>query len=113
MRYVLHHGGAGTTGAAVAAGVPNTAIPFSTDQAFWAREIQRCGLGPASTPARRLTRGHLEAMLQDVLSNPVYQHRAEALGKKLSQEDGVASAVRVIRAQFVTGATQRDPVSSL
>jgi len=103
MRYVLHHGGAGTTGAATAAGVPNTAIPFSTDQAFWARQIQRCGLGPASPPARRLTRGRLEVMLRDVLSNSVYQRRATAVGDKLRQEDGVASAVRIVQAQLGLG----------
>ncbi|MEZ0372819.1 MAG: glycosyltransferase, partial [Candidatus Sericytochromatia bacterium] len=32
---VVHHGGAGTTHAGLAAGVPGLAIPFFGDQAFW------------------------------------------------------------------------------
>jgi sterol 3beta-glucosyltransferase len=100
MRYILHHGGAGTTGAAAAAGVPSTAIPFSADQAFWARQIHRLGVGPAAPPARHLTRGHLEAILNDALANPTYQRRAEILGENIRQEDGVASAMQVIHGQL-------------
>jgi sterol 3beta-glucosyltransferase len=100
MRYILHHGGAGTTGAAAAAGVPSTATPFSADQAFWARQIHRLGVGPAAPPARRLTRDRLEAILHDVLANPSYQRCAHDLGEELRREDGVTSALRVIHAQL-------------
>lgn len=34
---VVHHGGAGTTAAAVAAGKPSVVVPFFGDQLFWAR----------------------------------------------------------------------------
>lgn len=100
MGFILHHGGAGTTGAAARAGVPSTALPFSADQAFWARRIHQLGLGPAAPPARQLTRARMEAILQDALANPAYARRAEALGKKLLQEDGVASALQVIKTQL-------------
>jgi sterol 3beta-glucosyltransferase len=100
MRYILHHGGAGTTGAAARAGVPSTAIPFSADQAFWARQIYRLGVGPAAPPVRHLTRNALEATLQEALANPAYARRARVLGEKLRQEDGVASALQVIHAQL-------------
>jgi sterol 3beta-glucosyltransferase len=100
MRYILHHGGAGTTGAAATAGVPATALPFSADQAFWARQMHRRGVGPMGPPARRLTRHRLEAALKEGLSNPVYRRRAAALGKSIRAEDGVASAVHVIQAQL-------------
>jgi UDP:flavonoid glycosyltransferase YjiC (YdhE family) len=102
MRYILHHGGAGTTGAAAAAGVPSTATPFSADQAFWARQIHRLGVGPAAPPARKLTRARLEAILDDALGNPTYQRRAEILGENLRKEDGVASALRVLHGQLKT-----------
>lgn len=100
MRYILHHGGAGTTGAAATAGVPSTAIPFSADQMFWARQIHRLGVGPAAPPVRRLTRNRLGAILEDALANPMYVRRARVLGDQLRQEDGVASAMRVIHAQL-------------
>lgn len=96
MRYILHHGGAGTTGAAAAAGVPSTAIPFTADQAFWARRIQRLGIGPAGSSARHLSRAHLEAVVMEALTNPAYQRRAETLGENMRKEHGVASAIRVI-----------------
>jgi UDP:flavonoid glycosyltransferase YjiC (YdhE family) len=100
MRYILHHGGAGTTGAAARAGIPNTAIPFSADQAFWARQIRRLGVGPAAPAARHLTRSHLEVILQDVLVNPGFARRARTLRQELLQEDGVASALQVIQTQL-------------
>jgi len=96
VRFILHHGGAGTTGAAAAAGVPNTAIPFSADQAFWARQLQRLGVGPASPPAHHLTRDRLEGILSNAIENPVYQRCAEILGRNIRNEDGVASAIRII-----------------
>jgi sterol 3beta-glucosyltransferase len=100
MRFILHHGGAGTTGAAATAGVPSTAIPFSADQAFWARQIHRLGVGPAAPPARHLTRDRLEAILQVALTNPMYTRRARVLGDKLRSEDGVAAAIQIIRSQL-------------
>jgi sterol 3beta-glucosyltransferase len=96
MRFILHHGGAGTTGAAAAAGVPSTATPFSADQAFWARRIHRLGLGPAAPPARRLRGDRLEAIINEALTNPDYQHRAKILGERIRREDGVALAVKII-----------------
>jgi sterol 3beta-glucosyltransferase len=100
MRYILHHGGAGTTGAAAAAGVPTSATPFSADQAFWARRLHHLGVGPAAPPARRLTRQRIQALLEDVLANPVYQQHARDLGEELRREDGVACALRVLHSQL-------------
>jgi len=93
--------------AATAAGVPSTAIPFSADQAFWARQIHRLGVGPAAPPARRLTRGRLDAILNDALHNSAYERQAEILGENIRQEDGVAFAMRVIHAQL--GAQKGQP----
>jgi sterol 3beta-glucosyltransferase len=100
MRFILHHGGAGTTGAAVAAGVPNTAISFTADQAFWAHQIHRLGVGPAAPPVRHLTRDGLEATLQAALTDPAYSRRARVLGDQLHGEDGVAAAIQIIHAQL-------------
>ncbi|MFD0491303.1 nucleotide disphospho-sugar-binding domain-containing protein [Saccharopolyspora spinosporotrichia] len=35
---VVHHGGAGTTGAGVRAGVPAVITPVIADQPFWAKQ---------------------------------------------------------------------------
>lgn len=97
MGFILHHGGAGTTGAAAAAGVPNSAVPFSADQAFWARRVQRLGLGPAAPDAHHLTRTNIEAVLREGLGDPAYRQHAVTLGERIREEDGTAAAVGVIQ----------------
>ena len=42
----VHHGGAGTTGAALSAGKPTVIIPFGADQPFWANRAHRLGVAP-------------------------------------------------------------------
>lgn len=96
MGFILHHGGAGTTGSAAAAGMPNSAVPFSADQTFWARRVQRLGLGPQAPDAHHLTRAGIEAVLREGLGDPAYRQRAAALGERVRREDGVAAAVAVI-----------------
>ncbi len=100
MAYIVHHGGAGTSGAAVSAGVPNSAAPFSADQAFWARRLHQLRQGPAAPPARRLTLERLTALMQDGLQNPVYARAAAELAGQVCAEDGVAEAVRWIQMQW-------------
>lgn len=96
MRLVIHHGGAGTTGAAVRAGVPSMATPFTADQAFWGRQIARLGVGPAPLPAGRLTAPRLAAAIDGALRDSAMQQKALELGRAVSGEDGVAAAIQII-----------------
>jgi hypothetical protein len=51
MAAIVHHGGAGTTGAALRAGKPSIVTPFIVDQFAWARLLAARGLpGVAATP---------------------------------------------------------------
>jgi UDP:flavonoid glycosyltransferase YjiC (YdhE family) len=43
-----------------------------------------------------VTPAQLAARLRDVLGSPALLRRAEEVGQKLRQEDGVAAAVRII-----------------
>ena len=52
---VVHHGGAGTTGAGLRAGVPSVLIPFVADRPSWARRIEQLGVGPHPIPFREST----------------------------------------------------------
>jgi sterol 3beta-glucosyltransferase len=96
MRMVIHHGGAGTTGAALRAGVPSVATPFTADQAFWARRIRRLGVGPAPVPAQHLTSSRIAAIIDQSLRDEGFGQRAADLGRMLRSEDGVASALEAI-----------------
>ncbi|WP_157973989.1 glycosyltransferase, partial [Desertihabitans aurantiacus] len=51
VRAVVHHGGAGTTGAGLRAGRPALVCPVLADQPFWGERLHRRGLGPEPLPA--------------------------------------------------------------
>jgi UDP:flavonoid glycosyltransferase YjiC (YdhE family) len=93
---VVHHGGAGTTAAGLAAGVPAVVVPFFGDQPFWGRRVFELGAGPAPIPRKRLTVDNLSAALARAVADPAMRNQTARLGKTLQSEDGVARAVEVI-----------------
>ena len=97
MRYVIHHGGAGTSGTAVTAGVPNSAIPFSVDQTFWAKRLVQLGVGPGAPPIKKITVDTLEKMILDATENSEYSRQAKILAEKISQEDGINTTINIIK----------------
>jgi sterol 3beta-glucosyltransferase len=95
---IVHHGGAGTTGASLRAGVPATVVPFTMDQPFWGARVAELGVGPTPIQRRRLTRERLAAALHACIHDAGMRTRAAALGRRLRAEDGVGEAVRRIGA---------------
>lgn len=93
---VVHHGGAGTTAAALRSGVPSLACPFFADQFFWARRAAALGVGPAPLRARALDAERLGLALLR-LTGPAHRTRGAAVGTALRAEDGIAAAVAVLR----------------
>src|SRR5262249_21741087 len=59
----VHHGGTGTTGDAIAAGIPSVVVPFFGAQRFWGSRIADLGLGPRPIPRQRLTVDGLAAAI--------------------------------------------------
>jgi sterol 3beta-glucosyltransferase len=92
---VVHHGGAGTTGAALMAGVPSLVVPFTMDQPFWARRVHALGAGPPPIPRRHLTQQNLAAALRHLVGDQAMRQRTAVLGELIRAEDGVARAVEV------------------
>lgn len=84
---IVHHGGAGTTAAAIAAGKPSVIVPFFGDQFFWGAMIRKAGAGVKSIPGKGLNASFLAAAIVEVLQ-PATVHRAEALGKVIEGENG-------------------------
>lgn len=95
MAGIVHHGGAGTTGAALRAGVPSLAVPFGVDQPFWGRRIAELGVGPPPLPRRRLSADRLAERLSR-LRDPELRSAAAELGELVRREDGVGAAVALI-----------------
>lgn len=92
---VVHHGGAGTTASALAAGVPGIVCPFFSDQPFWGRRVAALGAGPEPLPFAELSAGALAARLRAV---PQYVEKSQNIGRLLRVEDGVKNAVDLIEA---------------
>ncbi len=95
MTAVVHHGGAGTTGAGLRAGVPAVVVPFTMDQPFWGARVAALGVGPEPIPRSRLRAERLARALTEV-QDPGMRARARALGEALRREEGVREAVRVL-----------------
>ena len=91
---IVHHGGAGTTGAALRAGVPAVVVPFTVDQPFWASRVKSLGVGPTPIPRSRLTSSWLADALRRAVADEAMRARAMALGKQIRAEDGIAEAVK-------------------
>ena len=98
MAAVIHHGGAGTTGAALRAGLPSAICPFFGDQPFWARQVQDLGAGPAPLDRKRLGVEAIAAAIR-AMDDPGMRRRAAAIGEAMRAEDGVGAAVALIEAK--------------
>lgn len=94
----IHHGGAGTTAAALRAGVPNMALPYFADQYFWANRIYKLGTGPKPFPRTQLTAERLCHALRELTQNNALRNKAKTLGNLLEEERGVETAVVHIEA---------------
>jgi sterol 3beta-glucosyltransferase len=90
---IVHHGGAGTTAAALHAGKPQVIWPFGVDQPYWARRMEGLGVAPAAQPAHQLTGPSLAAALDRALGDPGLTRRSAALASLLRAEDGAGQAV--------------------
>lgn len=82
---VVHHGGAGTTAAGIAAGRPTVVVPFFGDQPFWGAMIARAGAGPAPIPHKQLTADKLAEAI-DFCLTPSCLERARQLASKIEAE---------------------------
>ncbi|KAL6705979.1 hypothetical protein ACN47E_006258 [Coniothyrium glycines] len=90
---VVHHGGAGTTAAGIAAGRPTVVVPFFGDQAFWGSMVSRAGAGPDPIPYKDLNAEKLAGAINEALK-PGTLERAQELCDKINQEDGTQSGAQ-------------------
>ncbi|WP_184734256.1 glycosyltransferase [Streptomyces netropsis] len=93
---VVHHAGAGTTAAALRAGVPAVPLPLQLDTGFWAGRLTALGVAPRAVPLRRISADALTDALLRVTTDPAYRERARALGTRIRAEDGTAPVVTAV-----------------
>jgi sterol 3beta-glucosyltransferase len=100
---IVHHGGAGTTGAAVRSGVPSIVVPLGFDQQFWGSRLHTLGVSPAPIRRRDLTVERLACALRAACTDFRMRHAAVALGDVVRAEDGTGTALARIEAHFARG----------
>ncbi|KAL8205848.1 hypothetical protein R6Q57_009399 [Mikania cordata] len=105
----IHHGGSGSTAAALHAGIPQVLCPFMWDQFYWAERMFWLGVSPEPLKRTHLlpdeddeitikeAASALTTAINYTLSNQVKEN-ALHISQRLSSEDGVLEAVRTLKA---------------
>ncbi len=96
MAMVIHHGGSGTTAAALRAGVPSCVVPLLFDQFYWGARTAELGVGPAPVNFRQLSVERLREAIEQGTGDARLRQRARELGGQIRAEDGIENATRLI-----------------
>ncbi|MFE4824361.1 glycosyltransferase [Streptomyces sp. NPDC056704] len=94
---VVHHGGAGTSAAALRAGVPAVTVPVTADQPFWAGRLAALGAATDPIPFRSLTAERLADSLDQVVKQQAHSRAAARAAQHLVTENGAGQALKAIR----------------
>ncbi|RAL00675.1 UDP-glucose:sterol glycosyltransferase [Aspergillus ibericus CBS 121593] len=88
-----HHGGAGTTGASLRAGVPTIVKPFFGDQFFFGTRVEDLGVGICM---KKLNVSVFSRALWEATHSERMIVKARELGEQIRSEDGVDTAIQAI-----------------
>jgi UDP:flavonoid glycosyltransferase YjiC (YdhE family) len=97
---VVHHGGAGCAMTAVAAGVPQLAVPTGLDQFVIARRLVTAGIA-AAVPNAELTPARVADAITSLLTQPSYRQRATLMRDRIGSLPSPAQLVTTVQ-QVVT-----------
>jgi sterol 3beta-glucosyltransferase len=96
MSAIVHHGGAGTTHAALWAGKPALIVPFMADQPFWARRLVELGVAVPPISPKKITSENLATALRTLTSDDTLRRRAAEMGVLLRAEQGLETMCALI-----------------
>lgn len=102
MAAIVHHGGVGTTGSGLWAGVPNVVVPHFGDQPFWGERVYQLGCGPQPIPRPELTAGRLAQAIGQATADPAMHQKAALIGCQLQAEDGRQRALELVNTYLAT-----------
>ena len=99
---VVHHAGAGTTGATLRAGVPSIPVPGIMDQPYWSKRLVDLGVAPGFRRRRDLDADWLTAAITSAIQGP-YAEQARSVSDRLAAEDGAGVAAGLVDRLVTTG----------
>lgn len=94
VKVILHHGGIGTTHAALRAGTPSIIVPFIVDQPWWAHKLNKQNLGPKSLPRRRVKSKVVAQRITEALR---YKENVVDISHKMKEDEGIEETLKVIK----------------
>jgi sterol 3beta-glucosyltransferase len=89
----VHHGGAGTTGASLRAGIPTIIKPFFGDQFFFSTRVEDIGVG---LRVKNITPNTLGRALWIATHDGRIRTKARVLGERIRAENGVQTAINAL-----------------
>ncbi len=92
---VVHHGGVGTTHAALVHGLPQVVVPHAGDQYPQAARVTQAGVGYGIRP-KDFTMENAPVILADILWAPGFRERAQALARRMHQLGGPPRAAEAL-----------------
>jgi len=93
---VVHHGGAGTTHAVAAAGVPSVVVPHVGDQRYWADRLHRLGVAPPPIQLAGISGDRVADAVLATVTDQAARGKANALATAVGDEDGVATSIALL-----------------
>lgn len=96
MSAIVHHGGAGTTAAALRSGIPSIIVPHNGDQPFWGNHVYQLGAGAKPIPRNKLTAENLSTAIHEVTSSQSIGESVKEIGVRIRSEDSIQNALSVI-----------------
>ncbi|KAK3156339.1 hypothetical protein QOZ80_2AG0105910 [Eleusine coracana subsp. coracana] len=109
----IHHAGSGSTAAALLAGIPQVVCPFLHDQFYWAERLHLLGVAPEPLQRQHLIpemdaassiHNAADVLLGAISSALSSKMKAQAtrLADRLSLEDGIGEALRIVKEKVLT-----------
>lgn len=105
IQAALHHGGAGTVGASLRAGIPTLIKPWFGDQHFWALRVTKLEVG---MKVASLHSSDIADALKKATTSQVMIEKAARIGERIRSESGVDAAVQTIHYQIIRAARDRN-----
>ena len=104
IQAAMHHGGAGTVGASLRAGIPTLIKPWFGDQFFWASRVTKLGVGLKVSSLRS---DEIANALIKATTSKVMLEKAARVGERIRAENGVDNALQAIHYNIVRAGRDR------